>query len=349
MVFIEASLSATPYPGGLRADGRQSKENIVSETVLILGANGRLGRTLVDAFAAAGWEACGGAGTPPAGRPRCAARRAQPCRRRGRHRAVERRRARRQRGGGERAEPRLHGMGAARRSARAQRNGYGAGTGRSAALPRQRVYNYGEAMPPLLRPDTAERLQRAQGPDPLPYRSGHAQARPGAAQRGHPCRRFLWRAGARRMDGPGDRQIARSRQGRLPGPARPRARLGLPADLAQAFVAVAQRQADLRGHAVLHFAGHTLTGEQLVSALAEASGMQQAPRVGGMPWWLIRAGGAVVPMWRELAEMAYLVEGAARRSTAPRCKALVGELPRTPLQCSALRESLGELGLRVAA
>jgi hypothetical protein len=61
-----------------------------------------------------------------------------------------------------------------------------------------------------------------------------------------------------------------------------------------------------------------------------------------MPWGAIRLGGLVMPMWRELAEMAYLwtvphsVDGAALEQA-------VGPLLATP-SAEALRETLLGLG-----
>ena len=66
-----------------------------------------------------------------------------------------------------------------------------------------------------------------------------------------------------------------------------------------------------------------------------------------MPWPLIRAVGVVVPLWRELAKMAYLwrvphaLDGAR---LAARCPALAP----TPLD-AALLASLAALGLGAAA
>ena len=319
------------------------QENKVRDTVLILGANGRLGRALVDAFAAAGWTVLAQARRPLAGTV-----------------------AHNVRGLAIDVADTAQLLAAARGAsvvANALNPVYTEWEQHAEALARcgmevaqtldalllypGNVYNFGESMPPLLRPDTAEQPSARKGEIRRAIEAGLRERAPG-------LRSVILRAGDF-FGGPGrgawmDLAIAKSLdQGKVvyPGPRdRAHAWAYLP-DLAQAFVAVARRHADLRGHAVLHFAGHTLTGDELVSALAEASGMAHAPRVGGMPWWLIRAGGAVVPMWRELAEMAYLWKVPhALDGTA--LQALVGDLPRTPLK-QALRASLGELGLRVAA
>jgi nucleoside-diphosphate-sugar epimerase len=113
-------------------------------------------------------------------------------------------------------------------------------------------------------------------------------------------------------------------------------------DLARAFVAVAAQHAPQRFSSV-QFPGHALTGEALLIAIereARALGFgRQAPfKRTTMPWPIIRAGGWLVPAWREIAEMAYLwtvphaLDGAS-------LTALVGDLPVTPLEV-ALRQTL---------
>jgi len=119
-------------------------------------------------------------------------------------------------------------------------------------------------------------------------------------------------------------------------------------DLARAFVAVASRDGGGAAFQRLHFAGHTLTGAQLLEGLEQAAarlGLRPAGgwRHGAMPWGIVRSVGVVYPLWRELARMSYLwrvphqLDGAALRS-------LVGELPSTPLPV-ALQATLIALGI----
>jgi hypothetical protein len=65
-----------------------------------------------------------------------------------------------------------------------------------------------------------------------------------------------------------------------------------------------------------------------------------------MPWPLIRAGGLFVPMWRELAEMAYLWKVPHRLDGGALHRAL-GPLPATDIH-TALTRSLQSLGLGAA-
>ena len=219
------------------------------------------------------------------------------------------------------------------------------------------VYNFGEHMPELLAEDTVQRPTTRKGRIRCEMEDLMAQR---AAQG---LDSVVIRAGDFFGAGTGswlDLVIAKSLgSGKLvyPGPLdRPHAWAYLP-DLARAFVAVAQHghaQGSRSGLQRSHFAGHTATGEQWLAAIessARALGIAPARGFsrGAMPWGLIRAGGLVVPMWREIAEMAYLWRVPHRLDGRALMRA-VGELPATPL-AEALSESLIELGLatRLAA
>jgi len=118
-------------------------------------------------------------------------------------------------------------------------------------------------------------------------------------------------------------------------------------DLARAFVAIASTPARAPFERFT-FAGHSVTGTAFLAAVERAAATLGIVPGGGwrhgrMPWPMIRALGVVVPMWRELARMAYLwrvphaLDGTA---LAARCPGL----PATPLE-QAMRESLAALGL----
>jgi nucleoside-diphosphate-sugar epimerase len=198
------------------------------------------------------------------------------------------------------------------------------------------VYGFGSAMPAVLAADTPERPDTRKGRIRVAMEEEMRERGP----RG--LRSAVLRAGDF-FGGTGtgswfDLVIAKSAAaGTLvyPGPLdQPHAWAYLP-DLARAFVAVAERGLPA-GCTHLPFAGHTLTGRELLAAIeaaAPAAGL--AVRAGGwkhrtLPWPLLRIGGLVVPMWRELAEMRYLwqrphaLDGTALRNFA-------GPLPRTPL------------------
>jgi len=209
------------------------------------------------------------------------------------------------------------------------------------------VYNFGEHMPALLRPGTPQQPSSEKGRIRCRLEA-EMRARAAGGQRG-----VVIRAGDFFGSGRGswlDLAILKSLSARklvYPGPLDvPHAWAYLP-DLARAFVAVAGRE-DLPDFADLHFAGHTLTGEQLLAAVeCAAAGLGILPaqgwRRGAMPWGLIRAGGVFVPGWRAIAEMSYLwrvphaLDGTA-------LQAAVGSLPATPID-AALRAALLDLGI----
>ena len=209
------------------------------------------------------------------------------------------------------------------------------------------VYNFGETMPALLDEDTPERPSTPKGRQRCELEAELA------ARAAVGLRSTVIRAGDFYGAGRGswlDLVIAKSvARGRLvyPGPLdRPHAWAYLP-DLARAFVAVAAR-ADAPAVERWHFAGHTLTGRELLVHLetaARAMGIHPARgfRHGGMPWSLIRAAGLLHPMSREIARMSYLwrvphaLDGSALESA-------VGPLRTTPA-ADALRQALADLGV----
>lgn len=75
-------------------------------------------------------------------------------------------------------------------------------------------------------------------------------------------------------------------------------------DLGRAFADLAERRDDLGAFEVFHFEGHTLTGEA-VKAMTEAITGRPLKRR-GVPWTLLRMAGLVKPLLREVAIMSYL-------------------------------------------
>jgi nucleoside-diphosphate-sugar epimerase len=208
------------------------------------------------------------------------------------------------------------------------------------------VYPFGEQMPPLLHEDTPQHpstekgLQRQALEDEI------------AARCTQGLRAVVIRAGDFFGAGTGswlDLVVAkRIAAGRLvyPGPMDlPHAWAYLP-DLARAFVAVAG-QDEAPPWRRLHFAGHMLTGAELLDALERAArqvGIAPARgfRRSRMAWWPLKLAAPFWPMGRELVRMSYLwrvphaLDGGALQRA-------VGPLPTTPID-TALVESLRSLG-----
>ena len=212
------------------------------------------------------------------------------------------------------------------------------------------VYAYGEAMPPVLAEDTPERPTNAKGRLRAAF-EGEMRARAEAGR----FRAVVLRAGDFYGSGEGswlDLAIAKDlAKGRLvyPGPQNlPHAWAYLP-DLARAFVAVAERsvQDGAPAFETLHFAGHTLTGGQLLDLLeAAAADIGAAPaggfHRGGMPWGVIRLLGVFIPNLRAIAEMSYLWR-VPHALDGARLASRVGPPSETPPR-QALAQALGDLG-----
>jgi len=211
------------------------------------------------------------------------------------------------------------------------------------------VYAYGEQMPAVLDELTPERPSNGKG---ALRKQMENEMRERALDPTAPLQSVVIRAGDFYGHGKGswlDLVIAKKlAQGQItyPGPLDvPHAWAYLP-DLARAFVAVAGAK-NLAPHTRLHFGGHAPTGQELVAALRLSSAAlglpTPRPRVATLPWALLRAGGLVVPMWRELARMSYLWRR-PHRLDGRALQRLVGDLPSAPLAL-ALTAALAELGL----
>ncbi len=201
------------------------------------------------------------------------------------------------------------------------------------------VYNFGSDLPPLLKPSTPEvgntpkaririevekRMAATQGLRSVVLRAGDFF---GAASPG------TWfdlalatKLGAGRFVYPGPTDVAHA-WAYLP-------------DLAQAFVRVAEKRAELGGHHRLHFGGHTATGDELRQAFETAVG--RPLRTGTLPWGLMRLMSPLVPIWRELLAMHYLWERPHRLDDSA-LAALIGRVPTTPLQ-QAVNAALADAG-----
>lgn len=100
-------------------------------------------------------------------------------------------------------------------------------------------------------------------------------------------------------------------------------------DFARAHVALLECGADLPASATFHFAGHVATGVELIDAVRAALGRPDL-RTSRVPWTLLRLGGLVVPMLRELVAMRYLWDQELVMSEAKLAEVL-GSVHHTPL------------------
>jgi len=215
------------------------------------------------------------------------------------------------------------------------------------------VYGYGEGMPAVLREDTPERPTTAKGRLRVAL---EAELRERAAA--GRLRSVVIRAGDFYGGGRGswiDLVVVKSlRAGKLvyPGPPElPHAWAYLP-DLARAFVAVAAHDDHATPHRRLHFAGHTLTGNELLAAVEAAAAPLGLRPAGGfrranMPWALLRLLAPVWPMMRELVAMSYLWR-VPHRLDGTALQAAMGPLVETPV-AEAMAAALRALGYGATA
>ncbi|MEO8312632.1 MAG: epimerase, partial [Caldimonas sp.] len=219
------------------------------------------------------------------------------------------------------------------------------------------VYNHGEAMPARIdeatpqRPTTAKGRIRAEMEAELERRASAGRLRSTVITAGD----FFGAGSGSWLDQVVVKPIARGRLDYPGDPALVHAWAYLP-DLARAFVAVAALP-DAAPFERFAFAGHSVTGDDFLAAVERAAArLGVAPargwRHGGMPWPLIRIGGLVVPMWRELAAMSYLwrVPHALDGSRlAARCPTLASTSLETALVASLAGLGLGDVAAAAPA
>jgi nucleoside-diphosphate-sugar epimerase len=113
-------------------------------------------------------------------------------------------------------------------------------------------------------------------------------------------------------------------------------------DLCDAMRRLVEVRAGLEPFAQFGFPGHAVTGRVLLAAIARACGC--GFKVSSMPWTLLRMLGIVVPIFRELSEMAYLWS-TPHAIDGTRLAAAIGDIPHTPLD-RAIASALLRLGIR---
>ncbi len=108
-------------------------------------------------------------------------------------------------------------------------------------------------------------------------------------------------------------------------------------DLVAGTVQLAAKRDQLGMFETFGFPGHAVTGRELVGAIARAVGRQSHDiRMKKMSWWLIHLLSPVVPLPRELSELAYLWK-VPHRIAGDKLKAAIGEVPHTPLDTAVAR------------
>ncbi len=112
-------------------------------------------------------------------------------------------------------------------------------------------------------------------------------------------------------------------------------------DFADAFVKLAAVRTQLKPFENLHFPNHAMTELQLKAAVEKAVG--RPLKLARLPWWALRIMGVFQPLMRELAIMSYL-RFEPHRLVSTRLESLIGEIPFTPLN-EAVRQALTDQNL----
>jgi nucleoside-diphosphate-sugar epimerase len=202
------------------------------------------------------------------------------------------------------------------------------------------LYNYGSPLPPVIDETTPMRPSSRKGQLRVAIEDRMAEA----AERG--VRTIILRAGDFYGGGQGswlDLVLAKEiGRGRLtyPGPLDVPHEWAYLLDFASALLRLATLRETLPPFASFGFPGHTVTGHEFTAAIAKAT--RSKLQVKRMTWWLIHALRPIVPLCRELSEMAYLWNE-PHRIDGGKLKAAIGDVPCTPLDL-ALTRALHDLG-----
>lgn len=114
-------------------------------------------------------------------------------------------------------------------------------------------------------------------------------------------------------------------------------------DFAEAFVRIANVSEKLGQFESINFPSHAVTEMQMKAAIEAATG--KTLKMSYLPWWMLRIIGLVNPMMRALVEMSYL-RFEPHRLVSLRLESLIGEVPHTPFE-QAVRQALIDQGVEV--
>jgi nucleoside-diphosphate-sugar epimerase len=202
------------------------------------------------------------------------------------------------------------------------------------------LYNYGSPLPAVIDENTPMRPSSRKGQLRVAIEDRIAEA----SERG--VRTIILRAGDFYGGGRGswfDLVLAKEvRRGRItyPGPLDVAHEWAYLPDFASTLLHVAAVRETLPLFASFAFPGHAATGREFTAAIDRAiPGKLETKR---MTWWLIHALRPLVPLCRELSEIAYLWNEPHRIDGA-RLAAAIGATPHTPLDLAVAR-ALEDLG-----
>jgi nucleoside-diphosphate-sugar epimerase len=202
------------------------------------------------------------------------------------------------------------------------------------------LYNYGSPLPAVIDENTPMRPSSRKGQVRVAIEDRIAEA----TERG--VRTIIVRAGDFYGGGRGswfDLVLAKEiTRGRItyPGPPEVAHEWAYLPDFASTLLRLAAIRETLPQFASFGFPGHAVTGHEFTAAIARA--MRGKLETKRMTWWLIHVLRPVVPLCRELSEIAYLWNEPHRIDGA-KLGAAIGAIPHTPLDLAVAR-ALEDLG-----
>jgi nucleoside-diphosphate-sugar epimerase len=110
-------------------------------------------------------------------------------------------------------------------------------------------------------------------------------------------------------------------------------------DMVAAMVRLAAMREQLPRFETFGFPSHAVTGREFTTVIAKATSRKLG--VKPMSWWLIHALRPIIPLCRELSEIAYLWDQ-PHRIDGGKLKAAIGDVPHTRLDIAVAR-ALAEL------
>ena len=308
----------------------------MSEHILVLGAAGRLGYAAAEAFRDAGWQV---KGLVRPGRAKAVPKRVQPVEAVTRDDAIA---------AAQGCDVVLNALNPAitQWNKNALSLAYGAiaaaeGSGATLLFPGS-VWGYGRGMPPMLDEATPMNPTTRKGGMRVEIEQRIAES----CDRG--LRAIILRAGDFFGGGRGswfDLVIAKEVERRrltYPGPLDVMHAWAYLPDYADTLVELAERRADFASFEAFGFAGHAISGHELIAAIKDVTRAEFTVRP--MSWWFLKTIGQLVAMGRELSELEYLWR-VPHAISGEKLKAAIGRVPHTAL-VPAVAASLRALGYR---
>jgi nucleoside-diphosphate-sugar epimerase len=205
------------------------------------------------------------------------------------------------------------------------------------------VWNFGRHMPPVLDESTPMQPTTRKGR----MRVEIEQRIEEACDRG--MRAVILRAGDFFGAGRGSwldlvivKDILRSRL-TYPGPLEVEHAWAYLPDFTTTLVALAERREAFGPLETFCFAGHTLTGRELIAAIEAVTRATFNVRL--MSWWFLKTFGQAMALGRELSELEYLWQ-VPHRLDGGKLQSALGDVPHTPLN-AAVAASLRALGHKI--